>query len=234
MKKIILLAAVLIPVLLGAQSFQITSATANVTGDGSTTIEGHADLKNISTTTKIVKVERILNNLASGHLSYFCWDECFSPMTNVSGNDTLAPGATSTKFKSYLTPAGNSGTSVIGYRFYDVNNPTDTAVQQFTYVVSTATSADKSLNVKNVNDISIAYPNPAGAFTRVDYELSSLAKDASIKLYNILGSEIRRFELTNRQGTLLIDTDSMSEGMYLYSLVVNGKTLSTRKFIVKK
>lgn len=234
MKRVILLVGLVLPVLLAAQSFQITNAQPNVSGDGTTTVEGHADLKNISSSTKIVKVERILNNLASGHQSYFCWDECFAPPTNVSGNDTLAPGATSTKFKSYLMPGNTSGTSVIAYRFYDINNPSDTAVQQFTYTISTATSADRNIGIRNVNDISVAYPNPAGTFTKVDYELSSQAKDASIKIYNILGTEIRRIELNSRQGSIQIDTDIMTEGMYLYSLVVNGKTISTRKFIVKK
>lgn len=234
MKRLILLTGILLPFLLGAQSFQITNATPNVSGDGSNTVEGHADLKNISSSTKIVRVERIQNNLASGHLNYFCWDECLSPNGNISGNDTIFAGATSTKFKAYLTPAGNMGTSTASYKFLDVNNPSDSIVQQFTFVISTSTSSDKTLAVRNVNELSVAYPNPAGTYTRIDYELSLSAKDAVIKIYNILGSEIRKIELANRQGTISIDTDSMTEGMYLYSLVVNGKTVSTKKFIVKK
>lgn len=234
MKRLILLTGILLPFLLGAQSFQITNATPNVSGDGSNTVEGHADLKNISSSTKVVRVERIQNNLASGHLNYFCWDECLSPNGNISGNDTILAGATSTKFKAYLTPAGNMGTSTASYKFLDVNNPSDSIVQQFTFVISTSTSSDKTLAVRNVNELSVAYPNPAGTYTRIDYELSLSAKDAAIKIYNILGSEIRKIELANRQGTISIDTDSMTEGMYLYSLVVNGKTVSTKKFIVKK
>jgi hypothetical protein len=234
MKRFLLIACILIPVLTVAQSFQITNSTPNVSGDGSTTIEGHADLKNISSSTKIVRVERIQNTLATGHLNYFCWDECLSPNGNISGNDTILAGATSTKFKAYLTPGGNMGTSTASYKFFDINNPSDSIVQQFTFVISTSTSSDKTLAVRNVNELSLAYPNPAGTYTRIDYELSGSAKEANIKIYNILGSEIRKIELANRQGTVSIDTDSMTEGMYLYSLVVNGKTISTKKFIVKK
>ena len=126
------------------------------------------------------------------------------------------------------------GTSTASYKFFDINNPSDSIVQQFTFVISTSTSSDKTLAVRNVNELSLAYPNPAGTYTRIDYELSGSAKEANIKIYNILGSEIRKIELANRQGTVSIDTDSMTEGMYLYSLVVNGKTISTKKFIVKK
>lgn len=234
MKKILLIAGLLIlPFVLQAQSFQVSNATSNLSGDGSTTLEAHADLKNNSSTEKIVRVERIINNLAPSHQSYFCWNECFAPPTTLSGNDTIAAGATSTKFISYLVPANASGTSSITYKFFDLNNPNDSVVQQFTYTVSVPTSVEKTLT-KSVNDISLAYPNPANSYTRIDYELAAGTREANIRIYNILGSEVRKIELPARQGTVSIDTDGMSEGMYLYSLVANGKTISTRKFIVKR
>jgi len=234
MKKLYILGFLLMPFMMKAQSLQILNAQANQNSDGSTTVESHADVKNSSASEKIVRVERIATNLTSGHITYFCWDECFPPSGIISGNDTLAAGATTNIFISYLIPNSINGMSTVTYKYYDVNNPTDSTIQQFSYNVSTTTSVEKTVLAKSISEVSAAYPNPASQYTRIDYDLSTSAREASIKFYNILGSEIRKIDLQNRQGTVNIDVDNMSEGMYLYSLVVNGKTVSTRKFIVKK
>jgi len=235
MKRLLLLSGWLIlPFCIQAQSLQVLNAQANVSGDGSTTLEAHADIKNTSSTDKIVRCERTQVNTASGHQTYFCWDECYAPPTSISGLDTIAPGATTSIFISYLVPANTNGTSSVMYKFYDVNNPNDSVTQQFTYTISVPTSAEKTLTAKSSHEISTAYPNPAGNFTRIDYDLALSAKDAHVKIYNILGSEIRKIDLHARQGTINLDTENFTEGMYLYSLVVNSKTVSTRKFIIKR
>lgn len=216
-----------------AQSLQVLNATATVNGDYNASLSAHMDLKNTGSNTKYVKAERITSTMASGHANYFCWDQCYSPNVSISsGTDTIAAGATSTKFILYLMANNNTGTSTCTYKFYDTNNPTDTAVQTFTFNVTTPTSADRLLS-PNTHEISAAYPNPSQTITKIDYELGSAAREALIKVYSFLGNEIRKIELPNRQGTLIIDTDELGDGMYLYSLVVNNKTVSTRKFVVR-
>lgn len=234
MKKLYLLGFIFLPFLIKAQSIQVLNAQANQNSDGSTTVESHADVKNNSSTEKIVRVERVATNLTSGHVTYFCWDECFPPSGAISGNDTLAAGATTNIFISYLIPNSITGISTVTYKYFDVNNPNDSTIQQFSYNVSATTSVEKTVLAKSISEISAAYPNPASQYTRIDYDLSTSARESSIKFYNILGSEIRKIDLQGRQGSVSIDLDNMSEGMYLYSLVVNGKTVSTKKFIVKK
>jgi hypothetical protein len=235
MKKLYILGFILMPFLIKAQSLQVLNAQANQNSDGSVTVESHADVKNTSSTEKIVRVERIATNLTSGHITYFCWDDCFAPNGTISGNDTIPAGGTTSIFISYLIPNSINGNSTVTYKYYDVNNPNDSTIQQFAYNVSTTTSTvEKTVLAKSISEVSAAYPNPASQYTRIDYDLSTSAREASIKFYNILGSEIRKVDLQGRQGSVSIDLDNMSEGMYLYSLVVNGKTVSTKKFIVKK
>ncbi len=220
-----------------AQSFQITYAQDTVYGvDIFSTISAVAYVKNVSGSQKIFKVQRTVENLVTGHVNDFCFGpNCNSPGTSVSPNqDTMIASHSDSTFVTHLNPNGIAGTSRVTYKFYNVADNTDTISKIFTFIFTAATSNDRFVTSKNLNEISLAYPNPASSLTHFDYELSVNTKDAYLKVYNFLGTEIRKVELLNRQGTVTIDTDNLTEGVYLYSLVVNGKTTSTRKLLIRK
>jgi hypothetical protein len=81
--------------------------------------------------------------------------------------------------------------------------------------------------------ISSVYPNPASAFASIDYHLGGEANSAKIILCNVLGSVVGEYTLVKDARKLNISTMDLTSGVYFYSLYVDGKTLVTRKLIIK-
>ena len=50
---------------------------------------------------------------------------------------------------------------------------------------------------------------------------------------NIVGNIIKKELLSEPSGKLSIDVNAFENGIYFYSLVINNKTIITRKLIVK-
>lgn len=51
-------------------------------------------------------------------------------------------------------------------------------------------------------------------------------------MYDVLGNEIANYRLQPDYNKLVIQTSSLRTGVYLYSLVLDGKNVVTRKLVV--
>jgi hypothetical protein len=96
MKNIYLILVALIATfgIANGQSFSLTNVY--ISGNPSFLLEGHATVNNNSTTSKDVLVARTVNNLYPGHLSYFCWFECYDPSISVSPDVITIPACGNT------------------------------------------------------------------------------------------------------------------------------------------
>jgi hypothetical protein len=80
-----------------------------------------------------------------------------------------------------------------------------------------------------------SYPNPAAAEAIIPYALPKNYYKASILIREIAtGREIRKYDLKRNSSSLSVDVSSLSNGLYLYSLVVDDKPVSNRKLAVMK
>ncbi|MBL0328247.1 MAG: T9SS type A sorting domain-containing protein [Bacteroidetes bacterium] len=78
------------------------------------------------------------------------------------------------------------------------------------------------------NDVAI-YPNPnSGLFT---LELLNKKAGSDVEIYNLLGKLIYRNKLVNEKN--VIDISNEAAGMYFYKILLDGKTISDGKLIVK-
>jgi len=210
-----------------AQSF--TATGQHITGDPFSVFEGTLTINNISSVDKQVLVTRQSNNLTAGHTSYFCWVQCYSPATNISPDTvTIAAGGFFDQFKGDLEANGISGFSFVTYCFYDAFNTVDSVCVDFVYDATTGLAdLDQSKNF-----ISKAYPSPAVEFTSIYYSLSRTTRSAQIKIYNMLGGEVKSISLSETKGSIRIPVSDMKAGLYFYSLVADGKSSTTGKFTV--
>ena len=87
-------------------------------------------------------------------------------------------------------------------------------------------SSDK-LTVSNI------YPNPADDFASIDYVISSQVGEAKITFYNVLGNEMKEEILDKDQRKVRISTREWNNGIYLYQLSSEGKSLVTKKLLVR-
>jgi len=79
--------------------------------------------------------------------------------------------------------------------------------------------------------ISNPYPYPANESVSFNYQLYQNI-DARIVMYDVLGNEIANYRLQSEYNKLVIQTSSLRTGVYLYSLVLDGKNVATRKLVV--
>lgn len=77
-------------------------------------------------------------------------------------------------------------------------------------------------------------PNPSKEYTRITYSLPSNEISAEIVIYNISGSEIKRFTVDRTFNDLIVSNDDLPSGNYFYSLFANSQLISTKKSIVIK
>lgn len=87
--------------------------------------------------------------------------------------------------------------------------------------------SSEKLTVSNI------YPNPADDHADIDYVISSQVGEAKITFYNVLGSEMKEEVLEKDQRKVRISTKEWNNGIYLYQLSSDGKSLVTKKLLVR-
>ncbi len=230
MKKIYLIALFTV-FCIGVQAQSLTATNVYISGDPTFFMEGHATITNISSSSKDVSVQRTVNNLFSGHNSYFCWVQCYSSQTSLApDNVTLNPGDNTDIFRGDLETFAISGISVVSYCFFDVNNTSDSVCVDYIYDATTGIADIPA----GKNYISKAYPNPASEFTQFYINLNKGVKNAQVKIFNMLGAEVKSVQVTDARNTLKVNISNLKGGIYFYSLFIDGKSTSTGKLMVTK
>ena len=85
----------------------------------------------------------------------------------------------------------------------------------------------------NEATISSIYPNPASGNAFIDYSLSGSVREAKVVVYNVLGSPVSEYLLNRDEKKVRISTFGLESGFYYYTLFVDGKSLVTRRLVVK-
>ncbi len=81
--------------------------------------------------------------------------------------------------------------------------------------------------------LSEAYPNPANSETKFDYKLPKDTKEVKIIIRSLLGFIMSEHLIEGKTGTITIQTNDLTGGLYFYSLMIDGEINITRKLIIK-
>ena len=76
-------------------------------------------------------------------------------------------------------------------------------------------------------------PNPFTTETVIRYELPSSVERGQMMIFDMQGRQVRNYDL-DQNGKLTINANELEAGMYLYSLIVNGEEVSTKRMILTK
>ena len=187
-------------------------------------------VKNTSAVAVPVMVKKVVLDTVPGSYNMFCWGLCFSPAVYVSPNPiTVNPGRTdSTDFSGHFVPNNTTGSSSMRYVFFSRANPLDSVcvnVSYGAYPLGVATLAENSR-------MSSAFPNPANNSTTISYSLP-VSSSGSIIIRNLLGVVVKEVELQAGSGKVSVSTSDLPEGVYFYSLNMDGKTDNTKKLIIR-
>jgi hypothetical protein len=82
--------------------------------------------------------------------------------------------------------------------------------------------------------LSQALPNPANASTTIKYSIPTNAQKASIEIYDINGTKVLQFNNLRGTSQIVVNSNQLPAGTYVYTLLVAGKETISNKFVVAK
>lgn len=196
----------------------------------------YLNVKNIGSKTIDVLCKKSQLSMLDSTEVTICWaGACYPPSYNISPNaQTITPGQTITEFVGHYTQAAfhhfKPGESVIRWVFYDKSNVNDSmsvTVKYTSYPLGVDDAKTK------LGMLSNAYPNPSAAHASFSYAIPS-GVTGEIIIRNLLGSTVYNAQLYSSNGKVTISTENLSDGIYFYSLVIDGRVSQTKKLIVKR
>lgn len=94
---------------------------------------------------------------------------------------------------------------------------------------------DKKLqiNIEKGSQLFQNTPNPFSENTTINYTLSENVNTASIIIFDLQGKQIKKYDLQQKgQGNIIIQAGELYAGMFIYSLVIDGKEVNSKKMIL--
>ena len=77
-------------------------------------------------------------------------------------------------------------------------------------------------------------PNPFKEQTLIRFHLANDVQDASICFFDMNGRLLKKIPVSSEMESVSIGSYELGEGMFLYSLIVNGQEIDTKRMIVSK
>lgn len=77
-------------------------------------------------------------------------------------------------------------------------------------------------------------PNPFKEQSIIRFKLAEDTKDASICIFDMTGKPLKKLPLSSGMDSVSVGGYELGEGMFLYSLIVNGLEIDTKKMMITK
>ena len=77
-------------------------------------------------------------------------------------------------------------------------------------------------------------PNPFKEQTVIRFRLADDAQNAAICIFDMTGKQLKKLPISSVMGSVSFGGYELGEGMFLYSLIVNGQEIDTKKMVITK
>lgn len=190
---------------------------------------------NIGSSQVTYKVAKSYVQMMSGASANFCvyhnndagdpQSQCYIPSIFLSGDFITAPGEYNTLLADFTAGSTSTGTSIVVYKFYDVNSPADSARITLVYNVTPVGIAEGFGN----SSLGEPYPNPANGVVHIP--VRSTQANAKMIITNALGQQVL-VQTVNNLSLITIDVSLWKEGMYFVCLFSEeGDVIARRKLM---
>jgi hypothetical protein len=174
---------------------------------------------------------------ASGQDVYFCYaSTCYTPNTFITpgapiiqAGQTFPTGSGTYGLRTDFDANGVLGQSIVRYTVYDSLNHSDSVNVTITYNV---TANGIKTNAASIF-VSNASPNPASNMVNFSYDLNG-SGNASVRIYNSLGNLVKTATLSAGSKSAQVDVSALEEGFYFYSVIADGKAITTRRLVITR
>lgn len=165
----------------------------------------------------------------------FCWNgSCFSPAV-FDVEDPIILGSDETSgaedFYTEFFTGNAAGVSQVMYEFYDDRDSFETVTITIIFDIDVASDITgfETPGKWRLND---ARPNPARDHTWIDYDLPVGVQNAQIVVRNLLGNLVHTENLSMGNERARINTSGLSNGIYIYSLVIDNQVVQSKRLVV--
>lgn len=87
---------------------------------------------------------------------------------------------------------------------------------------------------RNCNKLYQNVPNPSNEQTVIRFQLADNVQEASICIFDLQGKILKKIPVASSQDRIIVNTYEIGSGMFLYSLIVNGQEIDTKKMVILK
>ena len=95
-------------------------------------------------------------------------------------------------------------------------------------------TTDVSQAVTSQNILYQNTPNPFKEKTTIRFSLADDVKNASVCIFDMSGKMLKKFPISSGDSSVSVGGYELGEGMFLYSLIVNGQEIDTKKMVITK
>ncbi len=248
MKKFLLTLTIMMSVMvLSAQKFIVNDADGNavesgasfvVYGDGSELwgeIGGEMQIEFSVVCNEDMRVvgRKTPTNFVEGTSTWICFGQCLAPSPEIQETEPYMVYTGDTLLLSghymadnYLTVLGEE--QHITLEIWDGATPEDVFSINVVFKYSLEGVEENSI----VESFSNAYPSPANSTVYFDYSFTTNAS-AAIAIYNMMGQEVLRNDISGISGKASVNVSDLTDGVYFYSLIVNGVAEKSSKLVVR-
>jgi len=97
-----------------------------------------------------------------------------------------------------------------------------------------AATAVQATNAATGNVLYQNTPNPFKEKTTIRFRLADDAQNAAICIFNLSGKMLKKLPISSGETSVTVPGYELGEGMFLYTLMVNGLEIDTKRMIITK
>ena len=101
----------------------------------------------------------------------------------------------------------------------------------------TRSASNETADFNAANTGNVLYqntPNPFKERTIIRFSLAEGVQDAAVCIFDMTGKTIKKLSISSGMGSVSVGGYELGEGMFLYSLIVNGQVVDTKRMVISK
>lgn len=215
------------------QGFEVLPLQDSYRGQIGEIVKVPVRFKNTTDKTITLIIRKAGGELGSTQRAFFCFDNNCLDQKIEDYIVKVDPGQTLNTFQVALDAGLAAGESSVQYVVFNRAQPGQ--LLEFTLNYTVEEKAEKA-NIYDSRFITLhdVYPNPVSDNATVVYKILNDRVKAQLRLHNLLGNVVADYDLSPQETQLRLRVDDLSEGIYFYTLYLEGESVVTRKLIIKK
>jgi hypothetical protein len=216
-----------------AQSFEVSGIQDNYKAFIGETIKAPVRIRNTTDKPIFLTVKKISAQIGGTQRNYYCLDNNCLDQRTEEYTLRLEPDQVVNSLHIAVEAGLAQGHGSIRYHVTNKANSAEVVEFEMNFQIEERAEKEHIYSSRHMTLYDL-YPNPVSVDAFVDYKMYDDQIKAKIVIHNILGNPIDEYLLPFVEEQVKIRAETLSAGIYFYTLYIDGEGVITRKLIVKK